>query len=113
MKTRRIPLKERINRIRQGHAGDSGYDISVIRHFFDVPIRKYLAGFEKDYERLLECLGLSREEASHMTYGDVARKTAFHYRISQTKKKAEEALGILARPFEEAGKPKAEEEPDE
>lgn len=99
MKLTRIPLKERLERIRSGYAGDEKYDMAVIIRFANIPIADYLAAFPLGYEELLYCLQIGEEEARHMTYQDVARRVEKCYDSEENMHRAAKALEILAMPF--------------
>lgn len=99
MKLTRIPLKERLERIRSGYAGDEKYDISVIIRFANIPIADYLGAFPEEYGMLLRCLRIRPEDASHMTYRDVAKRVEEYYDSGEDMRRAVRALEILAMPF--------------
>ena len=99
MKLNRIPLKERLERINEGYAGDEKYDISLITRLANIPITDYLEAFPFERRELLYMLGIEEEIAPHMTYREVAKQVETLYESEEDMSKAESALNILALPF--------------
>lgn len=98
-KINRIPLKKRIDNIRNGYAGDEAYNIEAIVRFANIPITEYMAAFQEEYGNLLYSLDISREEAAGMTYQDVAKRVNALYWSEETIAKAVKAMQYLAKPF--------------
>lgn len=96
----RIPLKKRLDNIKNGQAGDWAFNKRAVTAFLNTPIKEYLRGFEEDYERLVFLLGLGEKEAGRMTYGDIARRVDKCFRSGSSENKVHEALKILSGPFE-------------
>lgn len=72
MKVDRISLSVRLERLKEGCASDPKYDVSSVKKWACIPICDYMAAFPKEYEKLLELLHLTKQEAETMTYRDIA-----------------------------------------
>lgn len=92
MKVNKIPLEQRLTRIKEGYPGDPDFIVSAIKSMANIPIRVYLNSFEKERIRLRQILNITEEEEKEMTYKDVA------IRIKKRRKDREEAVRILAAP---------------
>lgn len=106
MKRNRIPLKKRLERIREGYAGDEQYDISLITRLANIPILDYLEAFPMECRLLLYKLEIDEEIAPHMTFQEVARRVEYYYEAEQDPFGEEVDIGrslgameILALPF--------------
>lgn len=95
----RIPLERRLERVRTGYASDREYNACAVRSFAQTPISVYLSAFADEYERLLELLSITEEEARGMTYRDTAAAVHRLFWMRGSRAKAAEAMRILALPF--------------
>lgn len=92
MKVNKIPLEQRLTRIKEGYPSDPDFIVSAIKSMANIPIRVYLNSFETERIRLRQILNITEEEEKEMTYKDVA------IRIEKRRKDREEAVRILAAP---------------
>lgn len=106
MKINKIPLNERLERLKNGYASDPEYNVSLLRKFAGIPLKEYLEGFlgKTGLTRLSIVLRLTREETAELTYGKAAAMAGRMEKGSQQRCAVAE---ILAAPFlrcYEAGK---------
>lgn len=99
-KMNRIPLEEHMKRLRECRAGDTEYNCVAIKRFANIPIGEYMAGYEELSEVMYRLLGITKEEAEHMTYQDVAKKIDVMYQSKETRAKSFVAIRCLMKPFD-------------
>lgn len=100
MKLNRIPLKERLERIGSGYAGDEKFNTSVIIRLANIPIGDYLKAFPLECDALMDSLRIEKgTEARQMTYQEVAKRVEEYFDSGLNMGRAVEALNILAMPF--------------
>jgi len=96
MPTDRIPLSERLERIDGIDRGERANRAEVKKMAY-MPITLYLGGFPVALDRLMALLNLSPPEAKTLNYLDITRLIA---RAKKDRPRAEEAVNILALPFQ-------------
>lgn len=98
MEVNKIPLEERLERLKKGYASDPEYNVSLLRKFAGIPLGKYMKGFlgNTGLTRLSIVLRITREEAAGLTYG---RAAAMAGRLEKGSQQRRAAAEILAAPF--------------
>lgn len=95
----KIPLAKRLERLREGHAGDPAYITSAIYTLANIPIREYLRAYPDDFHNLKQLLGVTEDELERMVFRDVAKDT---YKVGcrpGTKWRMIGAMEVLAKPL--------------
>lgn len=98
----RIPLGERLTRIKSGYAGDEAYNCSAIRSMLHAPMGMYLGAYKPEMENLMKIMQCSMEDLQEMPYGLVALEAARLWKDPENPQTPEayEVIRILLLPLE-------------
>ena len=96
----RILLMERTERLSEGYAGDEEYNHAAIKCFANIPFGECMAGYEEFPANMYHLLGITKEEAEHMTYQEVAKRIDVLYRSQATRTQAVSIMKCLMKPFD-------------
>lgn len=100
MKVTQISLKERLERLSNGHPSDPAFVTSAIRSFADIPICAYLYDYPEELEILTkQIIGTTTEEMARLSYKDIASRVYQILHMERRSRATQKAIEILSLPL--------------
>lgn len=101
MQLQKMPLEERIARMKNGYYAHPEYVSAAIESFAQMPITSYLSEYPDRLKKLSACVGITEKRMQDMSYREVAALIYQRWRVNPRNLGLVEAIITLTLPFDQ------------